>query len=109
MHSSNTIVKYTDDTVVVGLISDNNESAYLEEVEGLSSWCKDNNLDLNVTKTKEIVDFRREKQRFHHMPLMIDGNPVHSPTQVDPVCRTHNQDSTAKSFRHLHQVLQAQG
>ena len=77
-HSSNTVVKFTDDTVVVGLTSENNESAYLEEVEVLSSWSKDNNLDLNVTKMKKemVVDFRREQQRFHHTPLMIYRNPV---------------------------------
>jgi len=34
--SSNTIVKFADDTVVVGLISSNDEKAYLEEVANLS-------------------------------------------------------------------------
>lgn len=76
-HSSNTFVKFADDTVVVGLISNNNETAYLDEVEMLSLWCKDNNLDLNVSKTKEMmVDFRRAKQRIHYTPLRINGNPV---------------------------------
>lgn len=38
----------------------------------LSSFCKDNNLDLNVCKTKEmVVDLRKEKQRTHHTPLRI--------------------------------------
>jgi hypothetical protein len=32
VHCSNTIAKFTDDTTVVGLISDNDESAYREEV-----------------------------------------------------------------------------
>ncbi|XP_073319996.1 uncharacterized protein [Pagrus major] len=45
-HSTNTIMK---------LISNNMEMAYLEEVELLTSWCKTNNLDLNVTKTKEML------------------------------------------------------
>lgn len=76
-HQSNIIVKFADDTVVVGLISSNNEMAYLEEVERLSSWCKDNNLDLNVTKTKEVVvDFRRGRQKIEYAPLKIYGNPV---------------------------------
>jgi len=34
--SSNTIVKFLDDTVVVGLISSNDKKAYLEEVANLS-------------------------------------------------------------------------
>ncbi|KAK3539414.1 hypothetical protein QTP70_007496 [Hemibagrus guttatus] len=33
MHSSNHIVKFTDDTTMVGLISKNDESAYREEVQ----------------------------------------------------------------------------
>ena len=58
-HDSNTIIKFADDTTVVGLIIDNNETAYREEVRDLTVWCKDNNLSLNVIKTKEmIVDSR---------------------------------------------------
>jgi len=37
-HPSNIIVKFADDTVVVGLISDNREMVYLEEVDALLSW-----------------------------------------------------------------------
>ncbi|KAF7646431.1 hypothetical protein LDENG_00188040, partial [Lucifuga dentata] len=59
------IVKYADDTTVVGLIRDDNDLAYREEVEQLVDWCNLNNLVLNVDKTKEIiVDFRRT-QRSH--------------------------------------------
>ncbi len=58
--SSTSIVKFADDTVVLGLISNNDETAYLGEVERLTSWCQDNCLSLNVSKTKElIVDFRK--------------------------------------------------
>ncbi len=63
-HSSTSIVKFADDTVVLGLISNNDETAYLDEVERLTSWCQDNCLSLNVSKTKElIVDFRKRQQR----------------------------------------------
>ena len=34
-HGSNTIIKFADDTTVVGLITDNNEAAYKEEVRDL--------------------------------------------------------------------------
>ncbi len=44
---SNTIVKFADDTAVVGLITDSNEKVYLKEVEDLTRWCQDNNLLLN--------------------------------------------------------------
>ncbi len=50
--------------MVLGLISNNDETAYLGEVERLTSWCQDNCLSLNVSKTKElIVDFRKRQQR----------------------------------------------
>ncbi len=62
--------------VVLGLISNNNETAYLDEVERLISWSKDNCLSLNVSKTKElIVDFSKRQQR-PYTPLMISGTHV---------------------------------
>ncbi len=74
-HSSTSIVKFADDIVVLGLISNNGETAYLDEVERLTSWCQDS-LSLNVSKTKElIVDFRKRQQR-PYTPLMISGTPV---------------------------------
>ncbi len=74
--SSTSIIKFADDTVVLGLISNNNETAYLDEVERLTSWCQDICLSLNVSKTKElIVDFRKRQQR-PYTPLMISGTPV---------------------------------
>ncbi len=55
--SSNHIIKFT---TVVGLISNNDETHYREEVAQLAEWCGTNNLSLNVGKTKEVVlDFRR--------------------------------------------------
>ncbi|KAI5616377.1 gastrula zinc finger protein XlCGF28.1-like [Silurus asotus] len=75
MHSSNHIIKFADDTTVVGLISKNDESAYREEVQRLTAWCGANNLSLNVDKTKEmVVDFRRAQS--DHSPLIIDGSSV---------------------------------
>jgi uncharacterized protein YneR len=58
-------------TTGVGLITNNDETAYREEVRDLTVWCKDNNLFLNVIKTKEmIVDYR--KRRTEHIPILID-------------------------------------
>ena len=46
--------------------------AYREEVRDRAMWCQDNNLSLNVIKTKErIVDYR--KRRTEHTPILIDG------------------------------------
>ncbi len=75
-HSSISIVTFSENTVVLGIISNNDETAYLDEVERLTSWCQDNYLSLNVSKTKElIVDFRKRQQR-PYTPLMISGTPV---------------------------------
>ncbi len=75
-HSSTSIIKFADDTVVLGLINNEDEAAYLDEVERITSWCQDNCLSLNVSKTKElIVDFRKRQQR-PYTPLMISGTPV---------------------------------
>ena len=65
-HNSNTIIKLTDDTTVVGLITSNDETAWREEVRDLDVWCQDNNLSLNVIKTKEmIVDYRKRRTELH--------------------------------------------
>ncbi|KAK1790075.1 hypothetical protein P4O66_002229 [Electrophorus voltai] len=75
MHSLNHIIKFADDTTMVGLISKDNKTAYREEVRELVSWCKVNNLHLNVDKTKEmVVDFRRARR--DHSPLAINGFSV---------------------------------
>ena len=43
----------------------------MEEVRDLAGWCQNNNLSLNVTKTKEIiVDYR--KRSTEHVPILID-------------------------------------
>ncbi|KAL0199448.1 hypothetical protein M9458_007988, partial [Cirrhinus mrigala] len=74
--SSTTIIKFADDTVVVGLISDNNETAYLKEIRNLENWCQRNNLLLNVSKTKElIVDFSTKQERNYQTPI-INESPV---------------------------------
>ncbi len=74
-HSSNVIVKFADDTTVIGLITDNDETAYRAEVSTLTNWCQENHLSLNIDKTKElVVDFRRQSRE--HTPITIDKTPV---------------------------------
>jgi hypothetical protein len=75
MHTSNSIIKFADDTTVVGLITNNDETASREEVRALGVWCQENNLSLNVNKIKEmIMDFR--KQQREHPPIHIKGTAV---------------------------------
>ncbi|KAL0192607.1 hypothetical protein M9458_010903, partial [Cirrhinus mrigala] len=61
--SSNNIIKFADDNSV-GLISNNDETHYREEVAQLAEWCG---------KTKEVVmGFRRNS--VDHPPLTIDSS-----------------------------------
>ncbi|TWW61216.1 uncharacterized protein LOC130525978 [Takifugu flavidus] len=76
VHGSNSIIKFADDTTVIGLISNNDETAYREEVERLTTWCANNNLVLNTSKTKElIVDFRKARGGTQD-PSHINGMAV---------------------------------
>ncbi len=60
---------------VIGLITDNVETAYREEVSTLTKWCQENHLSLNIDKTTElVVDYRR--QSTEHTPITIDKTPV---------------------------------
>jgi len=73
--AANSIIKFADVTTVFGFISNNDETKYRSEVSRLTSWCRHNNLSLNVEKTKEIVvDFRRA--HIQHTPLTINGAAV---------------------------------
>ena len=53
--------------------------SYLSSVVRFSSWCSNNFLHLNVSKTKEMcIDFRRNRTVI--TPIVINGEPVE---QVD--------------------------
>ncbi len=109
MHSSNVIVKFAYDTTVVGLITDGDESAFREEVHTLTNWCHNNNLSLNISKTKKlVVDFRRwtSKQHppHHHRR---DSSGAGQQLQV-PRCKHHrgpHLDYTQSVVRKAHQHL----
>ena len=69
------IVKYAGDTTVVGLIKGNDEHNYRNQIQHLTQWCSDNNLNLNVMRKKEIiVNFCVTPIAI--APLVINGNDV---------------------------------
>ncbi len=74
--SNHVIVKYADDTVIVGLISNkDDENDYVSEVDRFVNWCDQNFLNLNVKKTKEmIVNFSKSPQATD--PIEIKGSNV---------------------------------
>lgn len=70
------IIKYADDTVVLGLICNSNESTYRNEISQLCTWCEKHNLLLNADKTKEMVfDFRKNSYDVFR-PVFIDDSPI---------------------------------
>ncbi|KAK3516042.1 hypothetical protein QTP70_003331, partial [Hemibagrus guttatus] len=110
VYGSNSIIKFADDTTVIGLISDNDETSYRAEVQHLVAWCADNNLLLNSSKTKElIIDFRREKGRTYD-PIHINGMAVERVSSFkflethisEDLCWTTNTSSLVKK---AHQCL----
>ncbi len=65
------LLKFADDTTLIGLIQDGEESAYRQEVKELAVWCSLNNLELNTLKTVEmIVDFRRNPPALPPLTIM---------------------------------------
>ncbi|KAK3517059.1 hypothetical protein QTP86_019583, partial [Hemibagrus guttatus] len=83
-HQSVKLLKFADDTTLIGLISDGDESAYRGEMDRLVSWCSMNNLELNSIKTVEmIVDFRKD------------------PAPLPPVILCDSSVTSVESFRFL--------
>lgn len=75
-HNSNQVIKFADDTTIVGLISDLSKAAYREEVRALSAWCQEYDRNLNTKKTKKIIiDFRKSNSTLH-TELCIDEDKV---------------------------------
>ncbi|KAI3358780.1 hypothetical protein L3Q82_015182, partial [Scortum barcoo] len=107
IHSTNTIVKFADDTTIVGLISDNDETHYREEIQHLTQWCSNNNLVLNTSKTKEvIVDYRRSR-RTEHAPLLIHGEAVERVNNIK-FLGIHIRSDLTWSMNTAHLVKKAQ-
>ncbi len=97
-----TIINFADDTVVVGLISDNIEKACLEEVAHLENWCQENNLSVNVSKTKElIVDFGRKQEEELPTPQDQRGPNGDGGELQIPRCLHHRGFIMVLSHQHL--------
>ena len=57
------LVKFVDDTELVGKISNDEDARYHKQIENFVNWCDKNYLYLNVSKTKEIcIDFRKNQR-----------------------------------------------
>lgn len=70
----NVQIKFADDTSLTGLIK-SDEVSYRSAVAELVDWCDRHYLQLNITKTEEmLIDFRRQPQDLE--PLVIKGEAV---------------------------------
>ena len=69
------MITFSDDTTLKGPIENSYESAYRGEVKRWAGWCAGNDLELNVSKTKEMV-FRFRKKKTPLVPLTIVGEKV---------------------------------
>ena len=68
-------VKFADDTVIVGLITNNDETKYRKCVDEFVNWCKASFLQLNTKKTKEMIfDFRTKGGTYQQ--TVINGDPI---------------------------------
>ena len=64
--------KFSDDSSIVGCISEDREDEYRGVVEDFVRWSEENHLQLNIGKTKElVVDFRRKRKP--PTPITIQG------------------------------------
>lgn len=63
--SSNYIVKFADDALLLGFISNNDKSAYLKEVENHTVWCQSNELQLNINKRDTCLLQKDEAAVLH--------------------------------------------
>ena len=69
------VVKFADDTELVGKISNDEGDIYHKQIENFVNWCDKNYLYLNVSKTKEMcLDFRKNQRR--PKPVYIKGEAV---------------------------------
>ena len=68
-------VKYADDTVIVGLITNDDETKYRQCVDEFVNWCHASFLQLNTKKTKVIIfDFRAKGGT--HQQTLVNGDPI---------------------------------
>ncbi|KAK3568773.1 hypothetical protein QTP86_017433, partial [Hemibagrus guttatus] len=65
--------KFSDDSAIVGCVSDGNEQEYRDVIKDFVDWCECHHLHLNTNKMKEmVIDFQRRRTP-HHTPVTIQG------------------------------------
>lgn len=116
LHNSNLLIKFVEDTRL-DLTNNNNKTSYRSKVRCLTSWCVQNNLYLNVEKTKEIVvDFRRAYTQYPPLTTNVAGAERVSSTKFlgvhiseDPSWTTNTSSLAKKANQCLHLLRKLRG
>ncbi|KAG1663834.1 Patj [Nymphon striatum] len=63
------IIKFADDTALIGLIKNDNDDTYCNLIQEFIKYAEQNFLEINISKTKELlIDFRRNSIE----PCLVD-------------------------------------
>ena len=74
-HSSCQLVKFADDSELMGRINNDCDEEYHHAIQQFVDWCDENYLHLNVSKTREMcIDFRKNKRE--PKPVFIKNEQV---------------------------------
>ncbi len=81
-HESVKLLTFGDDSTLIGLISDGDESACRWEIDHLVTWCNQHNLEFSAVKTVKMgIDLR--KNPASPAPIILCNSSVET---VDSVC-----------------------
>jgi hypothetical protein len=68
-------IKYADDTIVLENLDPTATSQMSAELDSIAGWCKDHNLIINLSKTKEII-FSNLRDEPTPPDLSVNGTPI---------------------------------
>ncbi|KAK3518816.1 hypothetical protein QTP70_014873, partial [Hemibagrus guttatus] len=67
----------SDDSAIVGLITDDDDSEYRELIQDFVDWCQQNCLQMNVGKTRDAVSELTKEYTESEEPITDDSNNLH--------------------------------
>ena len=74
--SNVTVIKYADDTCIIGCISNKQDlDSYFNEIDRISRQCVDLDLLLNASKTQEIL-FSTQRTKPDSPPIVLNGQGI---------------------------------
>ena len=70
------LIKFADDTAMLGLITNDDDSIFQQQLAMFVNYCDTNFLELNVSKTKEMVIDFRTTHFCNPSPITLKGSDV---------------------------------